>query len=409
MTLDCTKTSLKKGDTGEIVTTAQNMLKDLNYYTGKIDGYYGSITYNAVKQFQKDTKHSRDGWLGAKTCKSLNEVYASKITNSKDKKLTNNQTTNNKDTTPRFELLPKSNIIPSITFFDEMVTLPNAESKNNAQKLKKSTLTDFIDWNMNKDADGLTHEATVTIIYDLEKMGQIRLYQKAQMLIKKDDEVLNEFTLDGYVNGLKLSHSDDLFRLEITLCGYTEFLNTSIDNYNETCKRSEHCKKIISLCRLKSDINLAGLNDDSCTINTAQSTEGEDGDSTTGSTSSAGAGATMTLEEIYQKASTFKYGGIGTGLNPDKAWQAYENGGRTFDCYDCSNFLFYCLKNFAKIPCRIVQGYSPYSGSRTHRVVQIKENGSWHCPKQAWNLTRNLRPFTPEDKYALTTKLSWEG
>ena len=124
-----------------------------------------------------------------------------------------------------------------------------------------------------------------------------------------------------------------------------------------------------------------------------------------------GAGGSVnmaTLDEIYNIASTFTYGGAGTGLSPEKAWAYYQKGGRVFDCYDCSNWLFYCLRE-KQIPCRIVQGYSPSAGSGTHRVVQINENGTWHCPKQAWNLTRNLRPFTPEDKYPLKALLTYDG
>lgn len=125
-----------------------------------------------------------------------------------------------------------------------------------------------------------------------------------------------------------------------------------------------------------------------------------------GAYGSGGSVSNMTLDEIYNIAATFTYGGAGTGLSPEKAWEHYQNGGRNFDCYDCSNWLFYCLRE-KKISCRIVQGYSPKSKSNTHRVTQIYENGEWHCPKQAWSLTMNLRPFTPEDKYPLTAKLTY--
>lgn len=127
-----------------------------------------------------------------------------------------------------------------------------------------------------------------------------------------------------------------------------------------------------------------------------------------GGTVSSGSVNMATLDEIYSIAATFTYGGAGTGLSPEKAWEYYQGGGRTFDCYDCSNWLFYCLREKG-IPCRIVTGHSPYSGSGTHRVVQINEGGSWHCPQQAWNLTTNLKPFTPEDKYPLTPLLTFDG
>ena len=127
-----------------------------------------------------------------------------------------------------------------------------------------------------------------------------------------------------------------------------------------------------------------------------------------GGTVSSGSVNMQTLDEIYSIAATFTYGGAGTGLSPEKAWEYYQGGGRTFDCYDCSNWLFYCLREKG-IPCRIVTGHSPYSGSGTHRVVQINEGGSWHCPQQAWSLTTNLKPFTPEDKYPLTPLLTFDG
>lgn len=114
------------------------------------------------------------------------------------------------------------------------------------------------------------------------------------------------------------------------------------------------------------------------------------------------------LDEIYSIAATFNYGGQGTGLSPEKAWELYEGGCRTFDCYDCSNWLFYCLR--AKgIPCQIIQGSSPYSGSGTHRVVRINNNGVWECPEQAWSLTTNLRPFRPPEKYGAEVKLQYDG
>lgn len=130
--------------------------------------------------------------------------------------------------------------------------------------------------------------------------------------------------------------------------------------------------------------------------------------STSGGSSATGSTDLSGIDEIYSIAATFTYGGAGTGLSPEKAWEYYQGGGRSFDCYDCSNWLFYCLREKG-IACRIVQGSSPYSASGTHRVVQINSGGSWACPQQAWNLTTQLRPFTPEDKYPLTPMLTFDG
>ena len=49
------------GDSGSDVKKLQQALKLLNYYTGAIDGKYGSGTEEAVKKFQKSKGMSQDG------------------------------------------------------------------------------------------------------------------------------------------------------------------------------------------------------------------------------------------------------------------------------------------------------------------------------------------------------------
>lgn len=85
-TFDCNNTNLKLGDKGEKVTLLQTHLKTLGYYvsynghTLQVDGSFGTYTQWAVKQFQKATGHSQDGWFGPKTCKSLNEKITGVVT-----------------------------------------------------------------------------------------------------------------------------------------------------------------------------------------------------------------------------------------------------------------------------------------------------------------------------------------
>lgn len=73
MTLNCSKTNLKKGSKGNEVKELQTILQKQNYYTGKIDGDFGSITEESVKKFQKANKLTVDGWVGQVTCKKLQE------------------------------------------------------------------------------------------------------------------------------------------------------------------------------------------------------------------------------------------------------------------------------------------------------------------------------------------------
>ena len=72
--VDCNNINLMKNSTGEKVTQIQTILKQKGYYTGKLDGSYGSYTVEAVKKFQKDKGLLQDGIVGPVTCKKLQEA-----------------------------------------------------------------------------------------------------------------------------------------------------------------------------------------------------------------------------------------------------------------------------------------------------------------------------------------------
>ena len=61
----------KYGSTGEEVRQIQKKLKSLGYYTGTVDGIFGSGTRAAVKAFQRDCGLTVDGIAGPKTLKYL--------------------------------------------------------------------------------------------------------------------------------------------------------------------------------------------------------------------------------------------------------------------------------------------------------------------------------------------------
>ena len=68
-------TTLRPGASGSTVKTLQTALKNQGYYTGSIDGKYGSGTTAAVKAFQKKKGLTQDGIAGPKTQEKL---YAAK-------------------------------------------------------------------------------------------------------------------------------------------------------------------------------------------------------------------------------------------------------------------------------------------------------------------------------------------
>ena len=57
----------KLGSRGDEVRKIQNKLKQLGFYSGKVDGIYGSATQKAVKQFQSSVGIKADGIAGSKT------------------------------------------------------------------------------------------------------------------------------------------------------------------------------------------------------------------------------------------------------------------------------------------------------------------------------------------------------
>ena len=61
----------RQGSTGETVRQIQTNLKKWGYYTGSVDGIYGSKTTAAVKSFQRKTGLSVDGIAGPRTLAAL--------------------------------------------------------------------------------------------------------------------------------------------------------------------------------------------------------------------------------------------------------------------------------------------------------------------------------------------------
>ena len=61
----------KRGSSGATVTQIQTRLKSWGYYSGSVDGIYGSTTESAVKYFQRKNGLNVDGQAGDKTLAAL--------------------------------------------------------------------------------------------------------------------------------------------------------------------------------------------------------------------------------------------------------------------------------------------------------------------------------------------------
>ena len=63
--------SYKKGSNGAVVTQIQTKLKSWGYYTGSVDGVYGSGTERAVRAFQQKNGLTVDGKAGDQTLAAI--------------------------------------------------------------------------------------------------------------------------------------------------------------------------------------------------------------------------------------------------------------------------------------------------------------------------------------------------
>lgn len=61
----------KKGSSGAVVTEIQTRLKNWGYYSGAVDGVYGSKTEAAVRFFQQKNGLTADGQAGSQTLAAL--------------------------------------------------------------------------------------------------------------------------------------------------------------------------------------------------------------------------------------------------------------------------------------------------------------------------------------------------
>ena len=61
----------KRGSSGAVVREIQTRLKNWGYYSGPVDGVYGSKTEEAVRRFQRKNGLSADGQAGSQTLAAL--------------------------------------------------------------------------------------------------------------------------------------------------------------------------------------------------------------------------------------------------------------------------------------------------------------------------------------------------
>lgn len=69
--LSASAATYRQGDRGSAVTTIQTKLKNWGYYSGSVDGIFGSQTTTAVRSFQRKNGLTVDGVVGSATQRAL--------------------------------------------------------------------------------------------------------------------------------------------------------------------------------------------------------------------------------------------------------------------------------------------------------------------------------------------------
>lgn len=74
--------ALRQGSSGALVRKVQIKLKNWGYYSGSVDGIYGSKTVAAVRYFQRKNGLAADGIVGAKTAAAMGITLTSSSSSS---------------------------------------------------------------------------------------------------------------------------------------------------------------------------------------------------------------------------------------------------------------------------------------------------------------------------------------
>jgi len=104
--------TLRQGTKGETVRLLQQRLKDLGYYSGKVDGDFGSGTVAAVRLFQAANGLTADGIAGTQTIRTL---FSTKAIPASEANVTLPPATSRTTATPRPTATPKPRVTPKPT------------------------------------------------------------------------------------------------------------------------------------------------------------------------------------------------------------------------------------------------------------------------------------------------------
>ena len=156
-TVDISADILRKGDKSDAVKVMQEKLIALGYLSGTADGVYGSLTYKAVKEFQRANALTADGIAGKNTIAALNNAGGTPTVGGSDSTATPEQTYNTMARQVKYE------------YWYSTV-------RNEARKYPYATLYDpdsGISWQVHMFSFGKHAEIEPLTTLDTDKMNQV--------------------------------------------------------------------------------------------------------------------------------------------------------------------------------------------------------------------------------------------
>ena len=129
-----TSTTLRSGSSGSSVSQLQQRLKELEYYSGTVDGKYGTGTANAVKAFQENNNLRADGVAGPATQTAMYAFSAVKASSTGGAPSSSGTTTTS-TTTTRATPTPRPTAVPSVSGRTD-VYLKIGDSNNNVKTMQ---------------------------------------------------------------------------------------------------------------------------------------------------------------------------------------------------------------------------------------------------------------------------------